>query len=85
MFRIRNNLETNRLRGIATNDNTIGEHSTHTTTTAIASKYPNHTATSSYHRKSQSLDAATISSQLASNASKLNKSQHNHPNTPKER
>lgn len=81
-------METNRLRGISTNENTIGEHSTTLHTTAIASKYPNHAsgASTSYHRKSQSLDAATISSQLASNASKLNKSQqHNHPNTPKER
>lgn len=70
----------------------IGTHaldskSTHSHSYAHSQNVPvkhSHNSGSSFHRKSQSLDAATISLQIASNiATKFNKSQPQ--NAPKER
>lgn len=67
MFRlsVRSNFEANRLRGLTEN---VVENAQMTATNQIAQ---------SQHRKSQSLDAATISSQITTNGGKSNKSHHN--------
>lgn len=71
IHRMRNNLETNRLRGIpdSSTSSTATSHSTvHQHNNIGFNKQTPHlsSSSSSYHRKSQSLDAATLSSQIAS-------------------
>lgn len=64
---MRSNFEANRLRELAENVD-HENHAQSSGTDQIAK---------SQHRKSQSLDAATISSQITSNGNKSHKSQHN--------
>lgn len=76
--RIRTNFDGNRsVRPAPTTvDNIAHNHSP-----AIAKHGPHphpYTASASYHRKSQSLDAATISAQIANHATKINKSHPHH-------
>lgn len=65
---MRNNFEANRLRGLTENVSDNDGHAQMTATNQVGQ---------SQHRKSQSLDAATISSQIATNGVKSSKSQHN--------
>lgn len=67
-FSVRSNFEANRLRGLTEN---IAENERHPQITAT------NQVAQSQHRKSQSLDAATISSQITTNGVKTNKSHHN--------
>lgn len=69
--RMRNNLENNRLRGIPDSSPTAGTSAAHPIQSQSQMSQNNtgftkqiNPSSSSYHRKSQSLDAATISSQI---------------------
>lgn len=66
---MRSNFEVNRLRGLTENV-AVADNDRHAQVTAT------NQVAQSQHRKSQSLDAATISSQITSNGGKSNKSHH---------
>lgn len=79
--RIRTNFDGNRsARGTITIP-TTPDNIAHNHAPPIAKHGPHphpYTASASYHRKSQSLDAATISAQIANHATKINKSHPHH-------
>lgn len=68
---MRSNFESNRLRGLTENVADNQRHAQMTATNQVAQ---------SQHRKSQSLDAASISTQITTNGVKSNKSHHNSGN-----